>query len=275
MAAAVARSARAGLRGGARPAGADQVGAVRAGSRARGGSSASRRRNCASRRRRGPIARPWPVHPTDTSCRRTSPCCRRWGWPRAEWPVFPWRPETSAVAAAVAALPAVAAAGRFAVLNPGAAWPNKRWPAARFGAAGGPLGAKTACPASSPGEARSDRSPRRSCRARGRARRGLAGHGAERPARAGPAAPAWSCRRHRSAASGRVGRGADRRGCSGRPAPNGTGPWGAADESVSRGGDVRVLPQAPLRAGPGLRRRHRGGRSDRRCPPPAGPGGRR
>jgi lipopolysaccharide heptosyltransferase I len=55
-------------------------------------------------------------------------------------PAFPWRRAASPVAAEVLAAPAIAAAGRFAVLNPGAGWPNKRWPAARFGQLAARLG---------------------------------------------------------------------------------------------------------------------------------------
>jgi lipopolysaccharide heptosyltransferase I len=54
--------------------------------------------------------------------------------------VFAWRDLPSAVADAMLVAPAVARAGRVAVLNPGAAWPNKRWPAARFGALAARLG---------------------------------------------------------------------------------------------------------------------------------------
>jgi len=48
--------------------------------------------------------------------------------------------------AAVATGDAIAAAGgsrKYAVLNPGAAWPNKRWPAERFGALAAQLRART------------------------------------------------------------------------------------------------------------------------------------
>jgi lipopolysaccharide heptosyltransferase I len=45
-------------------------------------------------------------------------------------PEFPLDPVESAVASAVA----TQTGGRFAILNPGAAWPNKRWPAARLAA---------------------------------------------------------------------------------------------------------------------------------------------
>jgi lipopolysaccharide heptosyltransferase I len=44
---------------------------------------------------------------------------------------FPWRPAQSALAAAVRAR---FGPEGYALLNPGAAWPNKRWPPARFGA---------------------------------------------------------------------------------------------------------------------------------------------
>ena len=45
-------------------------------------------------------------------------------------PEFPIEPVASAVARQVSQL----TAGRYALVNPGAAWPNKRWPARRFGA---------------------------------------------------------------------------------------------------------------------------------------------
>ena len=45
-------------------------------------------------------------------------------------PAFPIDPVDSGVAARVAA----EAGGRYAILNPGAAWPNKRWPPARLAA---------------------------------------------------------------------------------------------------------------------------------------------
>jgi heptosyltransferase-1 len=61
-------------------------------------------------------------------------------------PAFPWRQDRSPVADAVVAWPAIAAAGRFAVLNPGAAWPNKRWPAERFGRLAARLGNELGVP---------------------------------------------------------------------------------------------------------------------------------
>jgi lipopolysaccharide heptosyltransferase I len=47
---------------------------------------------------------------------------------------FPWQPVTSAIVDAVAATPRVRGASGFVLLNPGAAWENKRWPPERFGA---------------------------------------------------------------------------------------------------------------------------------------------
>jgi lipopolysaccharide heptosyltransferase I len=47
-------------------------------------------------------------------------------------PEFPFRVPASRVADEIGRL--VGADGRFVLINPGAAWPNKRWPAERFGA---------------------------------------------------------------------------------------------------------------------------------------------
>ena len=49
-------------------------------------------------------------------------------------------------AAATAAITAAGGPGHYAVLNPGAAWPNKRWPAERFGALAAQLRARTGLP---------------------------------------------------------------------------------------------------------------------------------
>ena len=55
-------------------------------------------------------------------------------------PQFPWRDVASEVPTAVMQDARVARADGFAVINPGAAWPNKRWPPARFGALAALLG---------------------------------------------------------------------------------------------------------------------------------------
>ena len=49
----------------------------------------------------------------------------------------------AAAAATTAAIAAAGGATKYAVLNPGAAWPNKRWPAERFGALAAQLRART------------------------------------------------------------------------------------------------------------------------------------
>lgn len=53
---------------------------------------------------------------------------------------FDWRDLPSDALAAVRLEPAVARAAGFALLNPSAAWPNKRWPPAHFGALAAMLG---------------------------------------------------------------------------------------------------------------------------------------
>lgn len=49
----------------------------------------------------------------------------------------------SAAAATTGAITAAGGPGKYAILNPGAAWPNKRWPAERFGALAAKLRAQT------------------------------------------------------------------------------------------------------------------------------------
>lgn len=59
---------------------------------------------------------------------------------------FPWREAPSAVAATVLSDPRVTAAGGFVLINPGAAWENKRWPPERFGALAAALAARHGLP---------------------------------------------------------------------------------------------------------------------------------
>lgn len=60
--------------------------------------------------------------------------------------VFPWRPVDAAVVDAVRADARVRAAGGFVLLNAGAAWENKRWPPARFGALAAAIAARHGLP---------------------------------------------------------------------------------------------------------------------------------
>lgn len=60
--------------------------------------------------------------------------------------VFPWAPIASTVVDAVLADPRVRAAGGFVLLNAGAAWENKRWPPARFGALAAAIAARHGLP---------------------------------------------------------------------------------------------------------------------------------
>jgi lipopolysaccharide heptosyltransferase I len=59
---------------------------------------------------------------------------------------FPWLPLRSTASVTVKAHPAIARAGGYALLNPGAAWENKRWPPARFGALAALLGERRGLP---------------------------------------------------------------------------------------------------------------------------------
>jgi heptosyltransferase-1 len=55
------------------------------------------------------------------------------GIERPSRPRFPFAPPASAAADEVSSHAASRGPGRFALINPGAGWPNKRWPADRFG----------------------------------------------------------------------------------------------------------------------------------------------
>jgi heptosyltransferase-1 len=54
--------------------------------------------------------------------------------------------RAAASAATTTAIAAAGGPGRYAVLNPGAAWPNKRWPAERFGELAAQLRARSGLP---------------------------------------------------------------------------------------------------------------------------------
>ncbi len=59
---------------------------------------------------------------------------------------FPWKAQASEVAGVVARDARVARAGGFVLLNPGAAWENKRWPVELFGALARDLGERHGLP---------------------------------------------------------------------------------------------------------------------------------
>jgi len=147
--------------------------------------------------------------------------------------MFPWRPVTSDVAAAVLASEPVVRAGGFALVNPGAAWENKRWPPARFGALAARLGERLALPSVvtwGPGE-------------RARAEEVVAasrGHAVASPPTALPDLLALA-RAARLVVSGDTGPlhlaasvGAPIVGLFGPTRPERNGPWRADDLSVSR-----------------------------------------
>ena len=147
--------------------------------------------------------------------------------------VFPWRHVTSEVTAAVLASEPVSRAGGFAIVNPGAAWENKRWPPARFGALAARLGERLALPSVvtwGPGE-------------RARAEEVVAashGHAVASPPTALPDLLALA-RAARLVVSGDTGPlhlaasvGAPVVGLFGPTRPERNGPWCAADLSVSR-----------------------------------------
>ena len=148
-------------------------------------------------------------------------------------PEFRWRDLRSAVTESILAVPPVARAGRVAVLNPGAAWPNKRWPAARFGDLAARLGEACQLP---------------SVVTWGGNERGLAedvvahagGHAVVSPATALHDLLALA-RRASLVVSGDTGPlhlaasvGAPIVGLFGPTRPERNGPWDPADESVSR-----------------------------------------
>ncbi len=239
--------------------------------RAHGASSASSRRSCANAMRPGATPKPWPDPPRATSSRRISPCSPALAVPVPAAPAFPWRLIPSAVGGEVMATPAVARAGRFAILNPGAAWPNKRWPPERFGALAARLGAACGLPSVITWGGAERAARRGRCRARRGARHGLAGDDAERPAR--PVAPGQPRgeRRHRSAAPRRLGGRAAGRAVR-ADAPAAQRPVAARRRIGVAIGDLCLLPQAAVPARSAVHRRHRRRRSVRGVRTPAGAG---
>ena len=116
------------VRRGVRRAGPDQVGRAGAAGRrtAHVRIAAPAPARAAGRRSSTPTRRIWAAPCTS--------CTRRWRWsppwaPRRRRPAFPLDLPPSPPAAQVAQRHP----GGFALLNPGGAWPNKQWPAERFG----------------------------------------------------------------------------------------------------------------------------------------------
>ena len=104
-----------------------------------------------------------------------------------------------------------AAIGRFALINPGAAWPNKRWAPDRFGALARHLRDRHQLPSLRAVGAGRSRARRSRGRRIGRRRRARAGDVAGRSAGAGVARRADGVGRHRADSPRRGARHADRR----------------------------------------------------------------
>ena len=147
--------------------------------------------------------------------------------------------------------------GRYASINPGAAWPNKRWPPARFAAVAAALRDGTGCRRSSSG---------------GRARRSLAREVVAASAGAAMLSPPTSDRRpRRDLARRRAVRVGDTGpahiaaavgtpivGIYGPTRPARNGPWSPDDVTVSRDARLPVPPPAPLPARDDVPAGHRG-----------------
>ncbi|MCC6991466.1 MAG: glycosyltransferase family 9 protein, partial [Acidobacteria bacterium] len=147
--------------------------------------------------------------------------------------VFPWKDLPSGAPAAVFADARVARAGGFAIVNPGAAWDNKRWPPERFGALAALLGERLGLPSVvtwGPGEEARAEAVVTASR----------GHALASPPTTLPDLLALA-RRARLVVSGDTGPlhlaasvGAPIVGLFGPTRPERNGPWLAADVSVSR-----------------------------------------
>jgi heptosyltransferase-1 len=122
--------------------------------------------------------------------------------------------------------------GRFALVNPGAAWPNKRWPADRFGELAAFLREAAGLLRSSVGSRRGGAGRRGRCRVRQRRDRGAAD---DDPisSRCRARRRARGLRRHRAAAH-RTAVGTPTVSIFGPTDPARNGPWSPDDVSVSR-----------------------------------------
>ena len=158
--------------------------------------------------------------------------------------------------------------GAFAMINPGAGWPNKQWPAERFGALAAHL---------------RDRHGLRSTVTWGPSERALAesvAHASNGAAAVAPATEIGDLLALARAASlcvaGDTGPaqlaaavGTPVVGIFGPTNPARNGPWAADDTSVSRFHAVRVSPQAAVPARPAVHRHHRARRGHCRGRPAA------
>ena len=158
--------------------------------------------------------------------------------------------------------------GRYALLNPGAAWPNKRWPPARFAAVAAALRERHGLRSVvlwGPGEGRW---PRRSSRtAGGAALLSPQTSIADLVALARGAAVMVSGDTGPTHIAAAVG--TPIVGIYGPTRPERNGPWAPDDVTVSRADVVPVPSPAPLQARDDVPARHRGGRGARRGRAPA------
>ncbi len=262
----VRRAARRALRRRDRRAGAAEVGGCWRTSPAPAASSGWPAGTCASRWRAGPTTR------ASSRPGRTS-STTRWRWRRRSArrpgpPRFALQPPASDIVARVRGTLGLAAGQPFALINPGAAWPNKRWPAERFGAVARHLRARHGWPsivAWGPGE-------EDLARAVVAAADGAAAHRARDLARRAPGHPrrgrSRRLRGYRSAAPGRGAGHADRRDL--RPDRSGPQrPVVAGRRHALAQPRLRVPPSAPVHRRGVVPGRARRGRGERRRGSPA------